>query len=367
MKIPGVGRSARRDADSRLHVRGFTILELLAAMTVMVILFGLLAGILSNTTRVLGQAQGSGEATRAAQTGFDTLRRSLAQATLNSYWGYDDPGNPANYLRLSELNFVSGAGAELTALPGVRSHAVFFQAPLGFADPGAPISGSSGNANSLLNSLNATGYFVRFGDDPTKRPNILGAASTSRYRFRLMQFLEPTTGLSVYKSTDIDPPATRLKWFRDGLDADKHVSVLAENIVALIILPKPAGQNPPDPFSLVKVVNNESWNPTGAYNYDSREGGITAATRHFLPPSIRVIAVSIDEPSATKLQGDSTTMPFDLDALGLFRTGASEALLRSDLSRLEDILTAKPGNAAGNKVVCTYRIFETDIPLADSK
>ncbi len=367
MKNPGFGRSAQREAGIRPSARAFTLLELLAAVTVMLILFGLLAAILHNTTRALGQAQGSGEATRAAQTGFDTLRRSLAQATLNSYWGYDNPGNPANYLRLSELNFVSGAGAELTALPGVRTHAVFFQAPLGFADPGALISGSAGNANSLLTALNATGYFVSFGDDPTKRPNILGPASTSRYRFRLMQFLEPTTELSVYKTTDIDPPATRLKWFRDGLIADRYLSVLAENIVALILLPKPAGQNLTDPFSLVKVVSNETWNPTGAYNYDSREGPVTAATRHFLPPSIRVIAVSIDEASAIKLQGNSTTMPFDLDALGLFRTGSSEAALRSDLGRLEDILAARVDNVADNKIACTYRIFETDIPLADSK
>ena len=366
MKIPGMGRPARHGADSRPDARAFTLLELLAAMTVMLILFGLLSAILSNTKRALGQAQGTGEATRAAQTGFDTLRRTLAQATLNSYWGYDNPGNPANYLRLSELNFVSGAGAELTELTGVRTHAVFFQAPLGFADPGALISGSTGNANSLLTALNATGYFVRFGDDPTQRPTVLGTTSTPRYRFRLMQFLEPTTSLSVYKTTDIDPPATRLKWFRDGLIADKYLSVLAENIVALILLPKPAGQNLTDPFSLVKVVN-ESWNPGGAYNYDSREGVLTSSTRHFLPPSIRVIAVAIDEASAIKLQGNSTTMPFDLDNLGLFRTGTTEALLRSDLAKLEGILAAKPGNVAGNTIACTYRIFETDIPLADSK
>src|SRR5690606_10668269 len=122
---------------------------------------------------------------------FTAITRQLSQATLNTYYDYlldPDTGIPTRYIRQSDLHFV--AGKDLIA--NQQTHAVFFQAPLGYTTA-APYS-------DMDTLLNASGFFLMRGTDQ-ERPAFLNTLPNSppdNVRFRLMQFLQPAENLSIY-------------------------------------------------------------------------------------------------------------------------------------------------------------------------
>ncbi len=81
---------------------------------------------------------------------------------------------------------------------------------------------------------------------------------------------------------------------------------------------------------------------------------------------MRVLMVVLDEASAARLQGDSTTPPAALDfsGAGLFRNAAA---LEADLRAVENICNAEPGNLTQNITPLTYRIFSTEIMMREAK
>jgi uncharacterized protein (TIGR02599 family) len=187
--------------------------------------------------------------------------------------------------------------------------------------------------------LNACGYFVAFCKDPS-RPSFLGTLpnpAPDAFRFRLMQVLQPSQKLDVYASVSGNG------WFTGPLaTGEASPSQVAENVVALVILPKyPA---------------RDAGAPALSYAYDSRAGQSTypqTQTQHQLPPLIEIVMVAIDDVSAKRLESGSTQPDLGIGALF------------SDATRLEDDLKALESALQSRRI--TYRVFRTTVALRNSK
>lgn len=308
---------------------GFTLLELLVALAVLALLFTLLGSIMMQSTSVWRSATNKIEAFQGARSAFDSVTRQLSQATLNTYWDYDDPNQPGSYRRKSELHFLAGPG-----LAG-ESHAVFFQAPGGKTSRHAAYGGMEG-------LLNAGGYFVSYGEDQI--PPLPGLARKRRYR--LMQWTQDTTELSVYET-----PGGR-SWIDP---AESEALPIADNIIALIIWPKKPDQ--------------DAAAGAPSYAYDSRLNGTASPqpdTANQLPPVVQVTMVGIDEKSAARLETAGQMPAFVNAALaGLFEDPAKNA---EDLAALEQRLQNPAGLGFGDTGAgLEYRIFTSAVPMRESK
>ncbi len=130
------------------------------------------------------------------------------------------------------------------------------------------------------------------------------------------------------------------------------MSTLAENVIALIVLPK-TSQND---------ITSSGSPLAPLYEYNSRDA-TNPGNYNQLPPVIQVIMVVIDESSAVKL-GNSATPPanFGLDAL--FQDASK---LDDDLRALQNNLSATPNNAAGNTIPLRFEIFHTEVGVPGAK
>lgn len=327
--------------------RAFTLVELLVAMAITTVILALLLHMIGSSSSQWKSTHDNAEAYQAARAAFDSLTRTLSQATLNTEYDYYDAARrsrlvlaaqeggaaqlknfqPDTYGRLSALHFICGKAL----VDDQQTHAIFFQAPLNFDT--AP--GGDGTASG---QLNAVGYFVRFGSDAANRPpNISATEPAPRNRFRLMQYLQPTLELDTYR--DVAASA----WFSKDVNADPaaNVHVLAENIVVLVILPK---------------LPDEAMQPADAiapdYEYDSRMAwgsGGQPVQMHQLPPVVRVLMVAVDETSAS--HNPELGRGFN----ALFRKPAE---FDDDLAEVETELNHQHVN---------YRVFQTDVPIRAAK
>lgn len=335
--------------------RGFTLVELLLSMTVLSILMLVIVQVTSQTSNVWRNTTAKADQFREARDAFESITRNLSQATLNTYYDYFNAAGqrrtqanaatfiPAKYGRYSELKFQVGATSTLLGSSADRQpgHAVFFQAPLGF---------SNENTNTALNSLlNTWGYFVDFRPD-TDRPSFV--PGSTRYRFRLVEYMQPTEQLKIF-----DDPA---KWLDDAKVANSpRTHVLASNIIALFILPKLPAKGP---------ANDPTVDPTGAklapkYDYDSTTTG-SAATNgaeynslNQLPPLVEVTMVAIDEASAMKLERQYGNSPPNFGLSAMFKD-ASPTKREHDLEALSGYLTAHG---------ISFRVFSTEVSLRGAK
>lgn len=367
----------------------FTLLELLVASVVFIVIVGVVLNFTDQTSKIWRGATAKIQAFQEARAGFDSMTRNLAQAMLNTYYDYYDAANvcrsslttpaqlnafvPAKYDRVSDLQFVCGQADTLlkgSSTPIItQTQAVFFQAPKGY----------SVDFDGLDTALNACGYFLQFDDGSTTVPEFIrtSAGYKQRYRFRMMEMTQGTENLNVYK------PGIGVSWFVDF--AATNSRVIAENVIALVLLPKLPERQDRTGVALAPNYNFNSRVPLNSgtdldwpsvvppFPGDSfaatapGSGTSTVMTRHHqLPPVMKVIMVVLDEASASRLQGDSTNVPaaINFSATGLF----TDALkLDEDLKTVEDICNAKPGNLTGNTQKLNYRIFSTDIIMRQAK
>jgi uncharacterized protein (TIGR02599 family) len=330
---------------------------MLAATAVFLLLIGVVLKMTQATADSWSSSTGKTEGFRDARAAFSTITKAVSQATLNPYFDYaDDSGNfrasgasggfvPKQYLRRSDLHFVSGKSLLSATIPSATTHSVFFQAPLGYTRTGAYAD--------MEGFLNACGFYVFYGKDPSLPEHLKDAVPTPS-RFRLMQFLQPSEGLAIYDSsiTGGSPNWNTSTWFTKPIGLpDPPVSQLAENVVALVVVPKYSSRD--------EVANSASL--TDDFEYDSRDAA-SVGTHNQLPPAVEVILVVIDEISASRL-GSSGVAP-NLGINSLFQNTSN---LDADLSTLERNLGALPGNAAGNSIPLRYQIFRTEISLRSSK
>ncbi len=326
--------------------RAFTLVEVMLATVILVMILGIIFGVTQQTSNAWKNSSAKIESFQAARSAFGSMTQCISQATLNSYWGYDDTAKPTQYLRKSELHFISGKSL-LNAKIHQVTHSIFFQAPLGYSD----------NVFVGLDSaLNSCGFFIEYNKDPS-RPAFLSELSHStpdRYRYRLMQWVQPTQKMTVYQTASGLNPNN---WFLSPLSQPTPaVHAIAENIVALVILPK----------SSIKKVSYAEKDPLAPdYEYDSRRSSSNdpiLSTQNRLPPLVEVVMVAVDEASFLKIGNQQNPPNFGLSQL-FQRTSE----LEKDLQKLQEVLDAKPGNIVGNKVRMISRIFRADIPIWSSK
>ncbi len=341
----------------------FTLVELLVAMVVSLILVVMLVGVVDQINKTVSNTSLRMDAFQSAQSGFDIMTQKLANATLNTYYGYDSPSAPTVYIRLSDLHFYVAQNSDLTGSPinstanANSGHSIYFQAPEGYSNTSATYANTPG-------LLNACGYFVAFGSDKSYRPMLFGS-SRPKYRYRLMQAIQSTENNGIYAdqeilpSTQTPPPPSPPEappwighpnpWF---VPLNASALPIADNVIALIVF-------------------NPSLDPAGNlisadYRYNSRQGipppplassPDTALQSEQMPPVLQVSMVTIDEPSALRLDDGTGAAPAIIEnALkGKFTVASSYA---KDLSDLETTLAANHIH---------YQTLATSITLRESK
>lgn len=337
----------------------FTLVELLVSMTITSLLLVLLVQMVGMTQKTWRATRSQSESYRAARAAFESLSRQLSQATLNNYWDYNDPNNPTFYQRQSELHYVSGPASDLLGAHPypAAGHAVFFQAPLGVDHLDVTDKGAA-----LDQALNAWGYFVEYNSDLPQRPafmNVSSAVNPEKKRFRLMEFRLPTEEFNLFQMPagatagtrpllhTASTPASLYSWFRTPLPT--HAEPIADNILALIIQP----------------VTPAAASPAGSYLYDTRGFQLTgslspqlAASRHQLPPTVRLTLIALDEESWTQLDPTDAALQMLLQKLNgsLF---ASPAKFDEDLAELTRHLT--------QDLKLQHRVFTSTIPIRTAK
>ncbi len=356
--------SPSSDPKRPRHRGGFSLIEMVISATILAVLLVVVLEMTTQISSVWHRSTGRITAYQNARAAFDTLTRTLSQATLHTYLDYTDsagqardPSNPADFVpnrftRVSELHFVSGptndlvAGASPVLNPG---HSVFFTAPLGRSD--------DNDLQALDRTLNALGFYVRYGN--VGGSGLLPDWMESRFgngenRFQLLQFVHPAEDHGVYLSTSAS--GYDRNWFSNVFSASApeiRGAVLAENVLALVLRPRLA---PRDERAVATPLGTTYSDDTSGsllcpnYAYDSRswEDGYPAGAssvsgtnrielmRNQLPPIVDVVLVCADPQSLQRFDFTGSTPPSELTVpAGLFTNAAN---LEADLETLTNQL-----------------------------
>jgi uncharacterized protein (TIGR02599 family) len=408
---------------------GFTLVELLVSTAIIALIMLVLVAITNQTTLTWQYTAEKIEKFQESRDGFESMTRRLSQATLNTYWDYlgivppdtttivprsRQIGStaykefvPLYYGRMSELRFVSGPMNGNTQLPNPSAntifagtnpmkwpfHGVFFQAPFGLeetADNSAPITDYS----QMDNLLNTWGYFLEVGEEDVRPDFIEETIAPKRWRSRLMEYMEPAERMMLNDPAVVTDPTTN--WFSKRLLAPNPPRrMLAENIIALIILPKLS--KPDQQFRETKNLTPYYLSPQYIYDSTLTSTSLTKAPanpgndgtgtdpagvnpHHQLPPVVQVVMVAIDERSAARMQakhGNSLDLGLK-SAAGA--SGVNFDTLFTVASKLE-VVPPKDGNGNFNTGVgdlydfekilvqekLTYRIFSTNVTIRGAK
>jgi uncharacterized protein (TIGR02599 family) len=176
-----------------------------------------------------------------------------------------------------------------------------------------------------------------------------------------MELMEPTENLVVYNYTSGNRNYTNIDWISNSManPTNRPAHVLAENVIALIVLPK------------LSPTDISNWNSQGSnysvsslapsYTYDSSQNlnsnpiDVNLNTHHQLPPVIQVTLVAVDETSAVRFANTYSNLKDKFSSFNLFQYASN---LPTDLTTLGTILS-------GNQI--NYRIFTTDVMIKGAK
>jgi len=274
-----------------------------------------------------------------AAAAFETVTQNLATATLDPYQDYADASGafhttasaaftPDHLARRSDLDFVCGPGGGANGLLAstgrtTATTSVFFVEPAGQTQLYAQ--------TGLDHLYNALGYFVEFGGDTNAPLFFTGAA---RERWRLKQVTQPSESLQVFSSTTSAP------WISQLAGGSATPSILAENVIALVVLPERAANDTATPIA-----------PAYAYNSRDTTNTLTLAQ---LPPRLRVALVAIDEISAQKLASVNGATAPPLVPATLFQ----------DSTKIDTDLAVLDASLAAAKI--KHRIFQRDFDVTTS-
>ena len=376
-------------AGYRSH--GFTLIELMLSTAIISLIMLILVSVTTQTSATWRYTTGKIEQFRESRAAFESITTKISQATLNTYWdyGYDSAGLPTRYERRSELRFNSGSADALigsigpvdgSGEKGTRvTHAVFFHAPIGIVGSANP------QYHGLESLLNVWGYYVELNSDSNFRPPFLNNAASPaplRYRFRLMEFMQPSENLSTYSYTSGvlggKPVATTYQgteWFKNAVNATPSNTSpspsrpVAENIIALIITPRLSKRDEQEVKGGASEIDSSPLAPKYSYDSSLTKNDGQAGTdprinpKNQLPPVLQITMVAIDETSAARLNlGTATGDIFKLK--GKF----------ADTTKYTSDLVVQPGAAADVSLEKTlidkkvnYRIFTTNVPIRAAK
>jgi len=318
---------------TRRGLRSFTLLEVLVTLAILLVILITLSEAMDSADRAW--KSGATDPFAAAQDAFETVSSRLADATLETYEDYADAnGNFAtnaafiadHLARRSDLAFACGPASGANGLLTARQRTTAGSAVFFTATEGATQSYANQGLGHLLNDL---GYFVEFGDDD--EPSFLITAH--RYRWRLRQVEQPSEALKVYAASSTS------EWLKQLVPASTAVPMLAENVIALIVLPDRYATDTGAPLA-------------PAYSYDSRNPA-NALTLNQLPPRLILALVAMDELSAERLAAQYGANAPSLIAANLFQQGTPTQLAQ-DLATLDATLTAQK---------IGHRIYQREIQL----
>jgi uncharacterized protein (TIGR02599 family) len=159
-----------------------------------------------------------------------------------------------------------------------------------------------------------------------------------------MEMVELSESLSLYQYTNGSPTYAGTDWFTVPLGlSSRPVQVRAENILALIILPKLSAE---EDSTGIKLASS--------YTYDSTQtnSDATINPKNQLPPVVQITMVAVDEASFSRYQKNSTMTNLTAE---LF-TDASK--YSDDLDTLETRLKNQRLN---------YRVFTSNVSLKNAK
>jgi uncharacterized protein (TIGR02599 family) len=416
--------------------RGFTLVEVMVSTALVVAIMALLLTTVDQTQRIWQRARGKTTQFQAARSAFDIMARRLSQSTLNTYWisrealGFAKKGD-FTYRRQAELQFICGPMERfLGAAPAMAhlnepvaenypTHGIFFSAPIGYTEyevtdaQGAPVR----KYRSLDSMLTACGYFIEFGPEP-ELPIFFSQMNPpypQKLRYRLMEMTVPSERFNIFARPKddqrhySDPRAfdenenfyeglvdkdrrpiaafVRPLWMKEALKRVETSSAgtsvathkfayarpMADNVLALIILPKLAEKDRVIPGSKPPVPDPEALELAPYYEFDSwRVLAGKTETHPFTkvaldnrnrdniqPPIVQLTMLAIDEPSAVRMNLGMTEKPDWTRRL--FRRVEKEQDYLKDMSDFEDAMNADP------KFRPNYRVFTTDVVIRGSK
>ena len=314
----------------------FSLIELLISLAVLSVLVVLAASLIGAIQDVWKRSSARTEQFRSARQALETISSRLSQATLNPYWVVQTNANgvPVRYERQSDLRFLAGQAPTLTALaqPG---GALFFQAPTGY----------SANGTSRLDAaLNTWGYFVEYGPDSSRPPFITSSVIPTKNRFRLIEFIDPSDDLTVFKRTSGNSTYTGKDWFTTPLATAGNRRVLADNIVAFVALPR---------LSTTEDSSGTALSPT--YTYDTTAINATPRLnpKNQLPPIVDIAVVAISETTANRITWGSS--PPDFGTGSLFQNAAD---MDADLETLRTNI---------ERMNLSARVFRTSVPISAAR
>jgi len=357
---------------ARRSVGGMTLIELLVAMSILVVVMLAITAAMGTMQNMWVRIRGKADAFRGTRIALDTMAQRVNQATLHSRWiPNPNPASAANtpYVRGSDLHFVSGPASLLLAPAGRYSgHALFFQGP--FGEPAS----STGQEQTLeydqlSHTLCGWGYFVEFGSDDQERPDFLVNVQDRfppRRRFRLWEFRQPAQGLTLFEMNEATPTTTKLStytskdqiydWFNTPLQTQdrktRYASVVAENILALIVTP----------FDPAQAANDNQYCLAPDGHFDSRryqwDRGTEASTltRNRLPPALRLTVIALSEDSWQRM----TTGEIEATANKLKTEVSSRFTQPASLEQDLDSLTGQL-----NRIKMGYRVITTNLKMPE--
>lgn len=264
---------------------GWTFIEVMVSTAILVLLLVLMAEALNTTQHSWMTSRTAAGTQQNLDAANGIIGRQLQQATLQTRSGYDM--NLNQIVPASDLHFVCGPAAELLpGLQGACGDAVFFQRP------------AADTSSGLRQVLLCCGFFVQYSGDEAWRPVFSNAIPMQR-RFRLLQFHQSAGEMTLFQTNGVNGAPPKLaqmtsrtdlyEWFSQPIGGNSsypsHVSVVAENVVAMFLQTTPAAQRCYD-------TRRQQWEP----------GSVTAAqTRHRLPEMVEVTLVLTDEASWARL------------------------------------------------------------------
>lgn len=359
---------------------GFSLLEILVSTAIIGIVLVAIGEAMSTMQNTWTRVRGKADMFRPLRTAADTMNRRLAAATLDARWVAEvnpTDGSPTgDMVRESDLHFVSGPALQLLGTGGLlAAHGLFFQAPFGVDDQeqSTPRAASYDRLGQLLN---AWGYFIEYGPEPGPRPAFIAQATSGRRderrRFRLMEYRQPTEELDIFaagSNTDGEPEihsatgkfSTR-KWLNTPLEAGasmerRRISILAENIVALVVRPLSGGKL--DELALTGI--GEQYDLAQDMEYDTRRhqhdaSTIALLTRHRLPPALEVTLVATSEDSWSRMTPAEVEQTASEIRQATNSGFLSAAVFENDIVRLTNVL---------EKRRVEYRVLRSVVTLAE--
>jgi uncharacterized protein (TIGR02599 family) len=382
----------------RQSQKGFTLVELITAMTVLILILGIIAAATNSARSTMQRSQVEIGAFAVARSAFEDMSAKLSQATLNTYWDYYDStgksrgsyaaagaGNvatsfiPNTYGRTSDLHFWI---KQNTQQPYCGQE-VYFQTPVAYS----PTS----NYQDTQGLQNAGSFYVEYCPDtyrPTSSPALIPAGTPNKWRYRLMQGLEPTENFSVYSNmatvltTQAAPTTTAWTWnqyIKNGgttitvnnsvTPSQSNVVPIADNVIALVVWPR-------EPLRMDSLGYNLAVTPTAAsatYPYDSQADmnqlPTSAKAQNLydeqLPPILQLTVVVIDEASAARIATNTSTEPSQIKtafANAKAISGATLFTLEANYNNDLTNLTAQLALAHIN-----YRVMTTYVVMRESK